>query len=159
MHLIRLNLNNIAELQGASAPRPRHFLMILDRSLKADRFLQWREKASPRTPNLKNSLSFQGLLRSWTPSVCWNTRVLNAESYLQCLKRHLLRLQVWNIRWVSTEYCTWILSLPWMLLLDRGLKANRCLQWLEDISSDSKIEIFAELTVLHPSTPYLLLGY
>ena len=55
-------LEKIAEVPGASAPGPHHFAGILDRALKADRYLQSLEKASPQTPNLKKSLSFQGLL-------------------------------------------------------------------------------------------------
>ena len=50
-----------AELPGAAAPGPHHFARILDRGMKADRCLEWLEKASPLTPNLKTSLSFQGL--------------------------------------------------------------------------------------------------
>ena len=42
---------------------PHHFAGILDRVLKADRYLEWLEKASPKTPNLKKSQSFQGLPR------------------------------------------------------------------------------------------------
>ena len=54
-------LEKIAELPGATAPGPHHFVGILDRVLKADRYLRWLEKAYPQTPNLKKSLSFQGL--------------------------------------------------------------------------------------------------
>ena len=45
--------DKIAELPGAAAPGPHHFVRILDRGLKADRSLQWLEEVSPQTPNLK----------------------------------------------------------------------------------------------------------
>ena len=54
-------LEKIAGLPGATAPGPHYFAGILDSVLKADRYLQWLNKASPKTPNLKKSLSFQGL--------------------------------------------------------------------------------------------------
>ena len=54
-------LEKIAGLPGATAPGPHYFAGILDSVLKAGRYLQWLEKASPKTPNLKKSLSFQGL--------------------------------------------------------------------------------------------------
>ena len=40
-------LEKIAELPGAVAG-------IMDRVFETDRYLQWLEKASPQTPNLKN---------------------------------------------------------------------------------------------------------
>ena len=52
----------IAELPGAAAPGPHHIARVLDRCMKADRCLEWLEKASPLTPNLKKSLSFQRFL-------------------------------------------------------------------------------------------------
>ena len=82
----------------------------------------------PRAFALLDSIS----LLEYKSLECWKLSTM-------AKKRHLLRLQVWNIRCISNKYCTWILSLPYMLLLDRGLKANRCLQWLEDIS-DSKFD-------------------
>ena len=51
----------IAELPGAPAPGPHHIARVLERGKKADRCLEWLEKASPLTQNLKKSLSFQGL--------------------------------------------------------------------------------------------------
>ena len=59
-------LEKIAELPGATAPGPDHLAGILDRVLKADRYLRWLEKASPQTPN------FQGL-PPWTPSHPYDT--------------------------------------------------------------------------------------
>ena len=61
-------LEKIAELPGATVPAPHHFAGILDRVLKADRYLQWLEKASLQTANLKKSS-----YRPWTPSLCWDT--------------------------------------------------------------------------------------
>ena len=67
INLLNLNLNleyiysdstfekNIAELPGAAAPGLHHFARILDRGMKADRCLEWLEKASPPTPNLKKN--------------------------------------------------------------------------------------------------------
>ena len=52
----------IAELPlGAVAHGPHHFARILDRRVKTNRSLQWLEKASLQTPNLNDSLTFQGL--------------------------------------------------------------------------------------------------
>ena len=51
----------ITELPGATAPGPHQLAKILDRGIKADRCLQWLEKASSRTSNLKKLLSFQSL--------------------------------------------------------------------------------------------------
>ena len=48
-------LEKIAELPGATAPGPDHLAGILDRVLKADRYLRWLEKAYPQTPNLKKN--------------------------------------------------------------------------------------------------------
>ena len=51
-----------AELQSAVSPGPPHFARILDRGMKANRPLEWLEKASHQTPYLKKKLmSFRGL--------------------------------------------------------------------------------------------------
>ena len=39
----------IAELPAAATPGPHHFARILDRGMKADRCLEWLEKASFQT--------------------------------------------------------------------------------------------------------------
>ena len=59
-------LEKIAELPGATAPGPHHFAGILDRVSKADRYLQWLEKASPQTQNLKKIAGIPGVA---TPSL------------------------------------------------------------------------------------------
>ena len=56
----------IAELPWAAAPGPYHFARILDRGMKADRCLEWLDRASPHNPNLKKSLSLQGCC-PWAP--------------------------------------------------------------------------------------------
>ena len=46
--------DKIAELPGAATPGPHHFARIMYRGMKADRCLEWLEKASTLIPNLKN---------------------------------------------------------------------------------------------------------
>ena len=52
-HATVSKFHEIAELSGAAAPRSRHFARVLDRGTKADRCLEWLEKTSPHTPDLK----------------------------------------------------------------------------------------------------------
>ena len=49
-----------AKLPGATAPGPHHLARILDRGTTADRCLQWLEKASYQTPNLKKNAKLTG---------------------------------------------------------------------------------------------------
>ena len=50
----------IAELPGAAAPGCHHIARVLERGKKADRCLEWLEKASPQTPNLKKIAGLPG---------------------------------------------------------------------------------------------------
>ena len=50
----------IAELPGAATPGPHHFPGLLDRGTKADRCLEWIEKAYPQTPDLKKLTELPG---------------------------------------------------------------------------------------------------
>ncbi len=54
----------VAELPGTAAPCPYHIARVLYRCMKADRCLEWLEKASPQTPNLKRIAELPGFTAS-----------------------------------------------------------------------------------------------
>ena len=52
-HLLRLIFEKSMGFKRLPHLDPHHFARILDRGMKANRCLEWLEKASPQTPKLK----------------------------------------------------------------------------------------------------------
>ena len=78
----------ITELPGATAPGPHQLARILDRGIKADRCLQWLEKASSQTPNLKKIVELPGSTGPVPHYLTWILdRGLKTDLWLQWLEK------------------------------------------------------------------------